>query len=782
MGPDALWQDARFALRLLRRNPGFAAVAVLTLGLGIGANTLVFTLLDAVVLRPLAYAHPERLYMLFTVESETQRTMVATSYPSFAAWREQTRTFESLAAFHFGSYNLTGGGEPEEVDALMVSANLFDLLGIRPILGRTFAENERERVAVLSGRIWKRRYSSDPTIIGRTIPLDGKAYTVLGILPEGFHFPPQRFAGDPEVFLPMIPREGLTSWYLRVIGRIRPGVTEQQARAEMNAIAARLAETYPAGVRRQGIKLDSMQRSVTAGARQTGTVLMGAVAFVLLIACSNLANLLLSQGAARQRELAIRAAVGASRGRLVCQLLMESLVLAAAGGIAGLLLARWGLPLLDAAAPERTIFFTRLRESGIHLNPRVFAFTAVTSLLAAILFGLAPAWKTAAPARHYRQGRLRGALIALEVSVAFVLLAGAGLMVNSMVRLLGQDLGFRTDHRLTLEVNTSNADAGPFFRQAQARLATLPGVVATGAIGDLPLTRDVSLNTVRIQGEAQLTGHAYYHFVSADYFQVIGIPVLAGRAFTAVESTPVALVNRTMAEKYWPHGNPVGQRVVMYRRSGERPVDVIGIVGDTRMIGRDIEPTPEMFFPYWQYPRNGMAFVLHTSGPPESLLTAVKREVWRIDADQPVTNVRTMDSLVATDLAWRRFVLVLIGIFALTAMGLAGVGIYGVVAYSVRQRTQEIGVRMALGARRGSVVWLVFRQTTPWIATGLAAGGAGAAALTRLLAAHLYEVQPRDPLTFALAAAMLLLVAAAANAVPARQATRVDPIAALRYE
>ncbi len=803
---ETLAQDLSFALRLMRRNSGFTGIAVLTLALGIGGNSLVFSLLDAVVLRPLPFADPGRLFTLATVEAETQRAMNS-SYSDFRDWQQQNRTFQALAAYRTWSFNLTGMDEPERVDALVTTPGLFELLGMRPILGRSFVAGDDERVALLSHGLWTRRFGGDPAIVGRSALLDGHSYIILGVLPPGFHFPPNRFSGDPEAFVPLTPGRDRTSWELRVIGRLRSDVTEQEARVEMNAIGARLAQTYPSNLRRQGIKIDPFQRSIVADSRKTALILMGAVGFVLLIACGNVANLLLSHGAARWHEIAIRAAIGASRGRLIRQLLMESILLAALGGAMGIVLAYCGLPLLTALAPERTAFFTRVRDEGVHLDLTVLAFTAAVSLGSAFLFGVMPALKSTAPAassaRYIGHGRLRGALMALEVSFAFVLLAGAGLMMNSMVRLLSVDLGFHSEHLLTMEVDLPRAkfsdleSSSVFYRRALQRLAALPDVVSIGATSDLPLAREYSINTVDIPGSPPVTGRAAFHEIDPGYFEVMGTPLIRGRLFTngdSEQSASVAIINRSMANRYWPKQDPIGRTVVATRGIEDRTpqgthlrfvkesVEIVGIVGDVRLIALDVNPAPELFFPFTQRPTNGMSLVLRTAANPAYLIPAVKKEIWRVDPDLPVTNIRSMDALVSTDVAQRRFVLLLIGAFALMAVILSAAGIYGVVSYTVHQRSQEIGIRMALGAQERQVVWLFMRQIAAWVLLGMVAGTSGATALTRLLATQLYEIKPTDPMTFALAAAVMLAVALVAIAAPVYRATRIDPAETLRYE
>ncbi len=804
---ESFLQDVRYGLRQLRRSPGFTAVAVLTLALGIGGNVAVFSLLDAVLLRPLPYSHPDRLFMFFPVETKSQRSMVSSSYPNFQDWHEQSHAFEAMAAFHEESFNLTGTTEPERLDGLSSTPGPFALLGIPPLLGREFSPDDNQHVALLSYELWHRRFGGDAGIIGKSIHLEGRAYTVLGVLPPQFHFPPRRWERAPEVFVPVIPNPDRGQNYLRVIGRLAPGITEQQARTEMNGIAARLAGAYPGTDRDQGIHVEPLGQYVVSDVRQTAWVLLGAVAFVLLIACTNVANLLLSQGATREREIAIRTAVGATRSRIVRQLLTESLLLAGMGGALGVALAYWTLPLVASAVPQHTSFFTRVHDAGVELNSTVFIFTVLLSVLSCALVGLLPAWRTTKPARSsgasVRTGRIRGALIGLEVALSFVLLAGAGLMMKSLVRLLEVDVGFRTERLLTMDVNlagekySSAEKQAAFFGQVLQRLDCLPSVLSVGAIVKLPLTRTSSRNGFEILGSHPRQGFAAFHAVSPNYFRTMGIPLLSGRELLTADSprSPlVGVVNRSMAQKYWPNENPVGKTTRVYRafvvstskgssyQFKPEELEIVGVVGDVRQLGLDAPPTPELFMPYTQWPSNEMALVLRTASEPFSLIPVVKKEIWRVDPDQPVTDIKTMDELVSIEAAGRRFVLQLIGAFALIALVLAAVGIYGVVSYGTRQRTHEIGIRMALGARAQQIVWLVAGQNAKWLLIGITTGVASALALTRLLAAYLFAVQPTDPLTFLAVAGLLTCMALIAGYLPARRATKVDPMVALRYE
>jgi putative ABC transport system permease protein len=804
---ENFFMDIRYGLRQLRKNPGFTAVAVLTLALGICGNVAVFSLLDAVLLRPLPYSHPDRLFMVFPVDADSHHAQVASSYPNFQDWREQSRAFEVMAGYHEDSLNLTGATEPERLDGLYSTPGLFTLLGMPLLLGREFSPTDDPHVVLLTYELWRRRFGGDAGIIGKPIHLEGMAYTVLGVLPPHFYFPPYRWGSAPQVFVPVIPNPDRGWHYLRVIGRLAPGITEQQARTDMNGIAARLAQTYPDTNHDAGVTLDELVQYGVSGARQTMWVLLGAVTFVLLIACTNVANLLLSRGATREREIAIRTAVGATRSRIVRQLLTESLLLAGMGGTLGIALAHWAFPLLISAVPQHTSFFTRVHDAGFQLNSTVLIFTAALCLLSCVLCGLLPAWRSTKPLRSsgatVRTGRIRGALIGLEVALSFVLLAGAGLMMKSLVRLLETDLGFRAERLLTMDVNlagekyASPENQAAFYGQVLRRLESLPSVASAAAVVDLPMTRTETRNGFEIPGPRPRQGRANYHAVSPNYFRTMGIPLLNGRELAAADSArspQVAVINRTMAQKYWPDENPIGKNIIAYHtvvvstskgssvEFKPQEVEIVGIVGDIRQLGLDAPPYPELFMPYAQWPSNEMSLVLRTGSETSALVPAVKEEIWRVDPDQPVTDIKTMDELVSTEASGRRFVLELIGVFAAIALVLAVVGIYGVVSYGTRQRTHEIGIRMALGARGQQILWLVAGQNARWLVVGIATGVASTLALTRLLAAYLYAVRPTDPLTFAAVSLLLLAVALIAVYVPARRATKVDPMVALRYE
>jgi putative ABC transport system permease protein len=804
---ETIWQDLRFGLRVLRRNPGFTAVAALTLALGIGGTVVVFSLLDAVLLRPLPYSQPDRLFLLFRVDAKGVMASTESSYPDFRDCQRQSHAFDALAAYEELSFNLTGAPEPELLPGLTITPRLFATLGISLMIGREFAPDDGERVAVLSYELWQRRFGGEGGILGKVIDLGSSGYKVLGVLPPHVSFPPRRWGGVPQVFVPVIPNPQRGWHYLQVLGRLAPGVTEQQARAEMSGIGARLAQAYSESWGDQRVGLEPISQYVVSDARETAWLLFGAVAFVLLIACANVANLLLSQAAAREREMAIRTAVGATRGRILRQLLTEGLLLAGLGGAIGVALAYWTMPLVAAMAPPHTSFSMRVQDAGVHLNLVVLVFSALLSALSSVLFGVLPAWKATKPAQGSlasgRVGRTRGGLIALEVALSFVLLVGAGLMMKSLIRLLEVDVGFRTEHLLTMGLSLAEQKYSTpekqtaYFDQMLQHLTALPAVLSVGAVTDLPLTRNWRWDGFEIPGPHPSQGSAGYHAVSPDYFRAMGIPLLNGRepgVGDSASSPLVGVINRSMASKYWPNENPIGKTIVVYRLVADRTsegtlvqfkpqmFEIVGIVGDSRLLGLDVPPEPELFMPYTQWPSKKMSLVLRTASEPSSLIPRVKKEIWRLDPDQPVMDIKTMDEVVAAEAAGRRFILQLIGAFASIAIVLAAVGIYGVASYGMRQRTHEIGIRMALGARGQQIVWLILRQNAGWLLLGIISGLAGAFALTRLLAAYLYSVRPTDTATFALIVLLQLTIAGLASYIPARRATKVDPMLALRYE
>jgi putative ABC transport system permease protein len=805
---ETIGRDLHFGFRVLRRSPGFTAVAALTLALGIGGTAVVFSLLDAVLLRPLPYPHSERLFRLFPLEGQSKRGVSQASYPDFCDWQRQTRTFESLAAYDGTSLNLTGTGEPESLNGSAITPRFFATLGVSPVMGREFRSDDTESLAILSYALWQRRFGADSGIIGKPIHLEGREYTIVGVLPPQVQFRAHPWATPvSEIFVPLVPNPARNWHTVRVLGRLAPGVSKEQAQAEMNGIAARLAKAYPDSEKAQGVAFEPLAQYVVSDAGQTVWLLLGAVAFVLLIACANVANLLLAQGAAREREMAIRTAVGATRGRILRQLLTESLLLAGSGGAIGVTVAYWAIPLVVRIAPPFSSLFSRLEDAHLHLNWTVLGFSALLSVLSSALFGVLPAWKAVRPAQSSlaasRAGGMRGGLIALEVALSLVLLVGAGLMMKSLLRLLDVDVGFRTAHLLTMHVSLSEAKyptpekQAAYFDHVLERLDVLPSVLSVGAMTDLPLTQNWRRDGFEIPGPHPRQGTAFYHAISPDYFRAMGIPLLHGRELgigDSANSPLVGVINRSMAGKYWLSENPIGKSIEVYRIVDERTpegvrsqieqhlLEIVGIVGDIRHSGLDEPPEPELFIPYDQWPSQEMRLVLRIAAEPSSMIPRVEKEIWRVDPDQPVTDIKTMDEWVAREAAERRFISLLIGAFASIAAALAAVGIYGVAAYGMRQRTHEIGIRMALGARPQQVVWLILRQNLAWLLTGIAAGLASAFALTRLLERYLYAVRPTDTSTFALILLVQSAIVGVASLIPARRATKVDPLVALRYE
>ena len=804
-----LAQDLRYGLRQLRRNPGFTIVAVLTLALGIGATTAVFSLLDAVLFRPLPYSNSEQLFRLYPTDKSGRYTMEAASYPDFEDWEEQSRTFEAIAAYYQQDFNLTGTTLPERLRGLCSTPGLFALLGVNPLLGREFSPSDGPHVALLSYRLWQRRFAGDPSVLGKPIHLDGWAYTVMGVLPQQFYFPPQMFEGEltAEVFVPAVPNPGRGWNYVRAIGRLAPGVTVLQAQTEMNGIAGRLAHAYPKVDHGQRIAFGRLDRVAVSGMRETAWMLFVAVAFVLLIACANEANLLLARGTAREHEIAVRRIVGATRSRLMRQLLTESLLLAILGGASGVALANWMLPLVSYLVPQNTMFYTRIHDVGIHLNDSVLLFGAFLVALSATLFGVLPAWRVSRDAHSrgttLRIGRIRGALIGLEIALSIVLLAGAGLMMRSLIRLRSVDVGFRTHRLLTLDISLPTKKYGSpekqaaFFEHVLEQVGSLPSVLSAGAVTDLPLTRSATWNYFEIPGTHPRRGVAGYHAISPDYFRTMGIPLLSGREqkeSDSADSPLVGVISWRMAQEYWPNQNPVGASIVVERavvtstpngnsvQFKPQQLEIVGVVGNVRQLGLDTPPDPELYIPYSQWPSDEMSLVLRTKSEPSSLIPTVEKAIWSVDSDQPVTSVRTMDQWVSKEAASRRFVLQLIGVFALVAIALAAVGLYGVVSYWTRHRTHEIGIRMALGAQKNEVLRMVVGQGLKLALIGVAIGVAGALALTRFLTSLLYGVKPTDPLTFIAVSLILIAVALLACYIPARHAAKVDPMVALRYE
>ncbi len=797
------------SLRSLAKQPAFTLVAVAVLALGIGANTAIFSVLDAVLIRPLPFRDPGRLVVVWERNvPRDHRTNVA-SPANFLAWRDQQRTFTDLSAVTQVpvTVNLTGAGEPEELRAELTTASLFPLLGVTAAVGRTFLPDEDapggEPAVLVSHRLWTRRFGSDPSLVGRAITLSGRARTVVGVMPAGFHVLDETI----DVWLPMaFPAAARTAGgrYLLVLGRLKPGVDVAGAQAGMDTITARLARDFPDRDAGWASTVVPLHQQIVGAIRPALLVLAGAVGFVLLIACANVANLLLARATGRRRELAVRAAIGAGRGHLVRLLLGESLALAALGGAAGLALAYAGLRVLVASAADQ-LAIPRL--AGASVNAPVLLFTLAASLAAGLVFGLAPALtasrfgladslKEGARGSDARSGRLRGALVVAEVALSLALLAGAGLLFRSFERLLSVSPGFRPEHVLTMKVSLPSAkypDQGArvrFFQELSARVERLPGVTAAGGISFLPLAGPGAATSYGLPGRPDLPAGqqpvADVRAVSGDYFRAMGIPLLEGRTFTdhdTGDGANVIVVNETMARECWPNEDPIGKRVNIHW-SDNVTDEVVGVVGDVKLTALDDEPRATA---YWPHARqdvgySSLTFAVRAAGDPASLTSAVVGQVREMDPLQPVSDVRTMDDVVSQSVAARRLVMLLLAIFAAAAAALAALGLYGVISYVVAGRTREIGVRLAIGARPADVVRQVVGQAMVLVAAGVAIGAAGALALTRLMGSLLFEVRPSDPATFAAVVALMAFVGLAASLVPAWRASRVDPVTALRAE
>jgi putative ABC transport system permease protein len=803
---DSLFQDLRYGARMLRKNPGFTAIAVLTLALGIGANTAIFSVVNAVLLRPLPYANPQELIVL----RETTQSVGphSPSYPDFLDWQKQTTTFRQMAAINNREFNLSGVTQPENINGYAVSPNCLSMLGVRPFLGRDFLSSEgtpgTAPVVVLSYALWQSHLGADPNAVGRSLTLDGRSFAIVGILPPNF-----RLLDKTDILAPIGVWAGdMTERGERgdmdVLGRLAPGATLTQARAEMDTIAANLRKEYPAPNSGVGISMATLRDELVGDSRPAILVLFGAVVFVLLIACVNVANLFLVRGAARAREIAVRQACGATRERLVRQMLTESFLLASLGGGLGILVGWLGIEGL-----RHMISMDMLQGAVIGIDRNVLLFSGAMVVLVSIAFGLVPAWQASQPrvqetlkdggrssTPSAAQHRLRAVLVMAETALALVLLVGAGLMMKSMYRLLQVDPGFRPERVLTMEINLRTAQYSKpeaslnFWRQALDKVRALPGI-DTAALGTvLPLSGNHNRGDITVEGmptpELGKFPHPDYHTISSSYIDALGIPLLRGRNFTDADTDTaprVALINATMARRFWPNEDATGKRFHWGHPGSKEPwIEIIGVVGDTKLYGLANPSRLELYMPFQQSRANDMFLVLRSTIDPASLTPAIREAVASIDKDQPVFNVNTMTQLVNDSVATRHITLVLLGLFSALALVLAAIGIYGVIAYSVQQRTHEIGIRMALGAQRSDVLRLVVGHGVKLAALGIAIGVAAAFGLTRLMSSLLFGTGSTDPITFASAAAILLLVAVAACYIPARRAIAVDPMVALRYE
>ncbi|MGA9770145.1 MAG: ABC transporter permease [Blastocatellia bacterium] len=800
---ESLIQDIRYGFRMLLKNRSFTIIAIFALALGIGANTAIFSVVNAVLLRPLPYHDPARI---MTVLHEEAGPVAPANYFDF---RNQQTVFESIAAAQYWTANLTGRDRPEQINGLQLTADMFHLLGVSPALGRTFTDGEdqpgNERVLVLSHRLWQRRFGGDSNIINQQITLDGQSYTVIGVMPKEFQFAPF-WATRAEMWSPLnlAPRiDDRNGQSLRVFARLKEGVTREQAQAGIETIRQRLEQQYPESNKGLEIFVEPLHEKVVGNTRPALLILLGAVCFVLLIACANVANLMMARATARQKEIAVKTALGASRSRIVRQLLTESVVLSIAGGVAGLFLASWGISGLLALSPANLP-----RAQSISLDAYVLCFTLAISVVTGLLFGLVPALQASklnlneslkeggrGSTEGRRRNHVRRLLVVSEIALALVLLVGGGLMIRSFLRLQSVDSGFNPRNVLTMVVSLAGSEhsTGPkraaFFNQLNERVENLPGVESASAINHLPLAGDIWGVGFTIEGRpAPLPGEgigAVYRIVRPNYFQTMGARLVRGRDFTERdnEHAPgVIIINEAMARRHWAGEDPIGKRI-MVSMGDTSPREIVAIVKDVKQGDWAAEPRPEMYLPYLQAtsPRY-LTLVIRTSAEPMKLAATVQGEVWAIDKNLPVSDIMSMEDAISAAIAQQRFNMLLLGIFAAVALVLAVVGIYGVMSYSVTQRTHEIGIRMALGASAGDVLRMIVGQGMALVAIGIGVGLVGAFALTRLMESLLFGVSVTDPLTFIAISVVLAGVALGACFIPARRATKVDPMIALRYE
>ena len=801
---EILFKDITYGLRSLLKRPGFTAVAIITLALGIGANSAIFSVVNAVLLRPLPFPESENLVQFDGIDPQAGITQGAMSVPDFADWQSQNQVFERMAAYVTGGSLLVSGDETERVRGADVTAEFFPLLRINAALGRTLQPDDSQKgsesVVVLSHGLWQRRFGSDPNIIGSKVKASGKESVVVGVMPVGFDYPERTELWEPFPLDPVAERRD--NRYLSVITRLKPGITLAQAQAEMHAINQRLAQSNVETNTGWTVQLTNLRERMVGSMRSSLLILLGAVGFVLLIACANVANLLLARATVRQKEIAVRSALGASRFRIIRQLLTESVLLSLIGGGIGLLLSLWLTKLLISLSPPNSPRFDEIRPDA-----RVFAFTLGLTVITGLIFGLAPALqasridlnerlkeagRSAGGASH---NRVRSLMMVSEIALSFMLLVGAGLLIKSFMHLRDVSPGFNPANVLSVRVAIPSSKYGQgeprtqVLRQLEEQIETLPGVQSAGAVLSLPMggdTFNVGRSYIREGRPAtpEESGGAMYLVATPDYFQTLNIPLLSGRGFTDQDTenaTKVVVVNESMARQLWPGESPVGRRITIWRDE-KFPREIVGVVGDTKP-SLDVQAEPQMYVPYAQDANwTGMSLVVRTNVEPTSLTNAVRNEIRSVDKGIPVFNVKTMDDVLAISVGPRRTPMVLLTAFAGVALLLAMIGIYGVTSYHVTQRTQEIGIRMALGAQMRDVVKLVLKSGMVLALVGIVAGLVGALALTRLLSSLLFGVKPTDIATFIVVSLCLFVTALLACYIPARRATKVDPLVALRYE
>ena len=819
-----LWQDLRYGVRMLMKNPGFTLIAVLTLALGIGANTAIFTVINAVLLRPLPYAEPEQLVFIGQANARNSEAPILTAalpYPDFFYFREQNQSFDSIAANHSITPTMTSDGAPVHLNGQVVSAELFDMLKVKPYLGRGFTRADEKvggegagRAAVISYGLWQKRFGADPKIVGRVVTLDRKLFQIVGVMKPGFQFPIQNEA--VEIWLSLAVDSESTNGKkpitehrgeprLNAVGRLKPGIYLPQAQAEMTRLAANLEKEYPGANTNLGIRLYPLRSQLVSDYSESLLAVFAAASMALLIACANVANLTLARATTRYKEIAVRSALGAGRARIIRQLLTESLLLNFGGGLFGSLLAWWGMVTLLRFVPED---LPRLSE--IALDLRALWFTFAVSLLTGVVFGAAPAIKAskvnlieamkdgARGSSNYSGARLRSALIIAEVAVALILLVGAGLLTQTFIRLQRVDLGYDARNVLTATVELPEAQYSEpekkiaFYQRLQERVQALPGVTQASAVLPLPISGSDSFIDFQIEGRPAPMGkkpHSDVRLTSLNYVSVMKITLLAGRDFSAqdgLNSPPVAIINQTFAKTYFPGEDPIGKRLEL-PFDDEKAATKLQIIGIVHSIKHDtdlgVQYSPELYVPYAQAPFWGpMSLVVRSQADPNILTRAIQNEVTGMDREIVLTDVKTMEQYFGSAIALPRFSALLFSLFALLALALAAVGLYGVMSYNVAQRTQEIGIRMALGAQGSDVLKLMTRQGMKLVFIGIALGLLASFALTRLMKSLLFGVNATDPLIFGIVMLMLALVALSACYIPGRRATKVDPLVALRYE
>jgi predicted permease len=800
---DTLFHDVRYGFRMLLKHRGFTFISVLALALGIGANTAIFSVINAVMLRPLPYKDPSRLV---TVLHEKSNPVAPAN---FFDWRAQNQVFESIAAAQIWEPTLTGKDQPEQVHALQMTADMFKVLGVNPSMGRTFNPDEdqpgKERVAVVSNRFWQRRFGGDRSVIGQRITLDGEAYTIIGVMPQDFQFAPF-WATRAEVWTPLNlasrinDRRGQS---LRVFARLKPNVTREQAQTDMDAISRRLEQDYPRENKGISVAVESLHEKVVGKSRAALLILFGAVGFVLLIACANVANLMMARATARRKEIAVRAALGASRFRIARQLLTESVMLALAGGVVGLLLAVWGIEALVRLGPAN---LPRLKDVGVDYY--VLGFTLGLSVLTGLLFGLAPALQTTKVDLNEtlkeggrsgtdagRRNRVRRLLVVSEMALALMLLVSGGLMIRSFLGLLSIEPGFNPKQVMTMTVSLAGSEhntpekRAAFFNELMSRVEALPGVQSTSAINHLPLGGDIWNLGFTIEGRpAPLPGEsqsAVYRVVRPKYFQTMGATLLKGRDFTERDTATapgVVIINEAFARRYFPGEDAVGRRINV-SNDEMNPREIVGVIRDAKQNDLTAQANPETYLPHLQAAQGkSMTLVIRSASEPARLAQAVQAQVWAIDKNLPVSEIRTMEDVVSESIGGQRFNMIMLSLFAGVALILAAVGIYGVMSYAVTQRTHEIGIRMALGASARDVLRMVVGQGMVLALVGVGLGLIGAFALSRLMTSLLFNISPTDSMTFIVVSVVLACVALLACYIPARRATRIDPMVALRYE